>query len=123
MALIMIFYNEKDGCSLLARVLSGHGHEVCAFEDDRLAVEWLGFHAPDLVILDLDTDFEGIWSGSIFEALKGLGGAPKVIATTGKPSRESLIKTAGLHVDGFLIKPVELDELEELVNRVLERGE
>lgn len=123
MALIMIFDGERDGRSLLARVLGGRGHEVHAFDEEGGAAAWLEANVPDLLILDLDTGLGGSKALLLLDMIKQRSVASKVIATTGNPARESLVRMAGAHVDGVLIKPVELDELEDLVNRVLEAAE
>lgn len=119
MALIMVVDDEKDACRLMQRVLAGLGHEVHAFCQADSARRWLEDHEPDLVLLDIKLkDDDGL---SILRLLRPHRPAVKVIIITGFPSAETAQEARRLGIEDYLVKPVELEELEHRVNMVLEK--
>lgn len=119
MALIMVVDDEKDACRLMQRVLGRLGHEVHAFYDVKSARRWLEDHEPDLVLLDIKLkDDDGL---SILRLLRPHRSAVKVIIITGFPSAETAQEARRLGIEDYLVKPVELEDLEYYVNRALEK--
>ena len=51
MAQILAVHHEADSLALIARVLSGNGHEVISYKGFREAALWLQSHTPDLVVM------------------------------------------------------------------------
>lgn len=117
MALIMVLDDERDACRLMQRILTKLGHDVqvfCRADDARL---WLEDHEPDLALLDIKLkDDDGL---SVLEFLRAHWPAAKVIMITGYPSAETARQATLLGIEDYLIKPVEIAELEDRVGKAL----
>lgn len=117
MALIMIFDEEADACRLSARILSAQGHDVHAFTVGQEAIEWLRGASPDLAVLDIKLrTMDGI---RVLEHVRSLGYSTRVLLITGSPGAPSTQRAVELGVDGILVKPVEIDELERWIHKSL----
>jgi two-component system, response regulator, stage 0 sporulation protein F len=117
MALIMIVDDEEDACRLSTRILTAQGHEVQAFATGEEAIQWLRDATPDLAVLDIK--LRGMDGISVLEHVRQLGRSTRVILITGYPAARSTQRAMELGVEGILVKPVEIDEFERLVNRAL----
>ncbi len=120
MGLILVVDDEQDAGRLMQRVLSASGHEVCAIGDPEEAINWLQKNTPDLVLLDIK--LKGKSGISVLEYLRGYNLKTKVVMVTGYPSAETRNKAMDFGVQEYLIKPIEIDELESRVNKLLESG-
>jgi two-component system response regulator RegA len=117
MALILVVDDEKDACRLVERILSASGHQVHGFTEAAAAMQWLEERRPDLAILDIKLQAaDGI---SLLEALRKREPLMKVIMITGYPSVETASKAQLLGVEDYMVKPLEIDEFEKRVNKVL----
>ena len=102
---------------MMERILSTFGHKVRAFTNAQDAMEWLVTNAPDLALLDIR--LRGM-SGFVFlEFLRSHLPHTRIIMITGYPSAETACKALKMGVDDYLVKPVEIEELEERVNKIL----
>lgn len=117
MGLILVLDDEPDACRLIQRVLTGSGHEVHAFTDHREALEWAAQHEPDLALLDIR--LKGTDGIRILKLLRRSHSHTKAIIITGYPSSETVNKAVELGIEDYLVKPLEIIELEERVNRAL----
>jgi len=120
-ARILIVEDEETVAELYGRALSVLGHEIRVASDGRRALEWLRTEPADLVISDVKmAGMDGI---VFYEELKQFHPAlaEQTIFITGDTvsmgTRRFLERSGRPH----LSKPVDLDELEELVSRVLQR--
>ncbi|MCK8600650.1 response regulator [Desulfoferrobacter suflitae] len=120
MGLILVVDDEKDAGRLMERVLSTSGHKVCAIADPDEAITWLQQNTPDLVLLDVK--LKGRSGISVLEYLHGHEIQTKVVMVTGYSSPETRNKARQLGVQEYLSKPVEIDELESRINKLLEAG-
>lgn len=117
MGLIMVLDDEQDSCRLIQRVLYGSGHEVQTFTDGNEALHWLESHEPDLAILDIKLRRpDGI---QILEHMRRRKCRAKVLMITGHPSVETAQRAFQHGIEDYMVKPIEIDELEERVNRAL----
>ncbi len=117
MARIMALDDEKDICQLVERVLVSSGHQVTTFTGSEEATEWLRFHKPDLVLLDLK-----LWGTdglSVLSYIRQNNPGTKVIIITGQPSQESRKKAVEMGIEDYLVKPLEIGVLEDHVNKAL----
>ena len=102
---------------MMLRILSTFGHDVRAFTDAQDAMEWLSTNAPDLALLDIR--LRGMSGFAVLEFLRDHLPHTKILMITGYPSAETVCKALEMGVDDYLIKPVEIEELEEHVNKTL----
>lgn len=117
MGTVLVLDDEQDGCTLIQRVLSTSGHEVYGFTDGEAALQWVESHEPDLAIVDIK--LRGMDGIHVLEHLRRKGCRTKVIMITGHPSVETTRRALEHGVEDYLVKPIEIDELEERVNRAL----
>ena len=117
MALIMVLDDERDACRLMLRILSRLGHRVQVFCRADEARRWLETAQPDLALLDIKLKEEN--GLSVLKFLRAHRPAVKVIMITGYPSAETSQEALRLGVDDYLIKPVEIEDLESRVDKVL----
>ncbi|MBC7358531.1 MAG: response regulator [Desulfacinum sp.] len=117
MALILVLDDEKDACRLMQRVLSALGHRVQVFSRSAEARAWLEDNEPDLALLDIKLrEDNGL---SVLRLLRSRWPAAKVIMITGFPSAETAREATRLGIEDYLVKPVEIEELEYRVNKAL----
>jgi DNA-binding NtrC family response regulator len=117
MARIMILDDEEDVCQFMRRILMDFGHEVGTFTEVGDALEWLVSHNPDLVLLDYR--LRGTDGISVLENIRTRRPETEIIIITGKPSPEIERKASALGIRDYLVKPVEIRDLEYHVNRAL----
>lgn len=118
MGLILVLDDELDACRLMQRVLTLRGHEVHAFTDHEEAARWVEAHEPDLALVDIK--LKGTDGIDFLRRLRLARSGTKVIMITGYPSRETADEAQTMGVEDYLVKPLEIDELEDRVKRALE---
>lgn len=117
MALILMLDDEKDACQLVQRILSLSGHDVRAFTTAKEALGWLQDNKPELALLDLK--LRGANAMSVLHYIRDHQPETRVVIITGNPSTETNRKVSELGIEDYLVKPIEIRELEDHVNRVL----
>ena len=117
MGCILVLDDELDACRLMERVLSALGHEVHAFSDYREATEWVRSRKPDLALIDIK--LRGTDGISFLKFFRQKYPFAKVIMITGYPSADTTTKALKFGVEDYLVKPVEIAELEERVGKAL----
>ena len=117
MGLILVLDDEQDSCRLIQRILSGSGHEIQTFTAGNDALQWLETHDPDLAILDIK--LRGMDGIDVLEHMRKRNCRAKVIMITGHPSVETTQRALRHGIEDYMVKPIEIDELEERVNRAL----
>ncbi len=114
MATILILDEEADSRTLLTRVLERMGHKIFAFKTGREASEWAGSHIPDLGIINVSQRRgPGI---PVLGRLKEVNPDLKVMVITDGFSDELC---EGWFVDDFVVKPVDIDQVEIKVQELL----
>ncbi len=117
MAVILVVDDEQDACTMLDRILSAVGHEVVAFNEGHEALLWLERHKPDLTVLDLKLqNLDGIF---LLRHIRERDPHAKVVILTAYPSAETSNQALLLGAAKYLIKPIEIDDLEANVEEVL----
>lgn len=117
MALILVLDDERDACRLMARILSSFGHTVKAFDDSGDALEWITKEEPDLALLDVK--LRGLDGIEVLERMLRIRPRLKAIVITGYPSTAMAGRAIDSGAMDFLVKPIEIDELEDRINRTL----
>lgn len=117
MAVILVVDDEQDACTMLHRILSAEGHEVVTFTEGLEALFWLERHKPDLTILDLKLqDLDGMF---LLRHIRERDAQAKVVILTAYPSAETSRQALQSGAAKYLIKPIEIDDLETNVEEVL----
>ena len=115
---VLVVDDNRDAADALVALLSAHGYRACAAYSGASAIGQADNVHPDVVLLDIGmpetTGFD------VARALRDYRRAPKpvIIAVTGasEPSDKLAARMAGF--DHYLVKPVEVQSLVELLRRV-----
>lgn len=116
MAKILVLDDEADACDLVERVLSS-GHQVVTFTDEQPAIAYARENPVDLAILDIKLkEMSGV---DVLVRLKDDNPGLKAIMLTGYPTVETARRSLTLGAQEYLVKPIDIDELESKVKKVL----
>ena len=116
MAKILVLDDEKDACDLIERILSS-AHTVNTFTEEQDAIDFAGHGDVDLAILDIKLKtMSGV---DVLEKLKKHNPDLKAIMLTGYPTVETARRSLTLGAHEYLVKPIDIDELEQKVKKVL----
>ena len=106
----LLYFNEA---------LHGFGYQTITAENGRDALEKIAGVAPDLILTDVNMP---VMDGyALCEAVKGAEATKDVpiILVTAQDDRDSLVRGLETGADDFLIKPVNLSELQARVRNLL----
>ncbi len=116
MAKILVLDDEKDACDLIERVLSS-AHKVQTFTEEEDAIDFAAREDVELAILDIKLKkMSGV---DVLEKLKQDNPDMKAIMLTGYPTVETARRSLTLGAHEYLVKPIDIDELEQKVKTVL----
>jgi DNA-binding response OmpR family regulator len=116
MARILVLDDEADACDLIERVLSS-SHQVVTFTDEQPAIEYARKNPVDLAVLDIKLkEMSGV---DVLVRLKEDNAGVKAIMLTGYPTVETARRSLTLGAQEYLVKPIDIDELESKVKKVL----
>ncbi len=116
MAKILVLDDEKDACDLIERILSST-HDVTTFTEEEEAIDFARREPVDLAILDIKLK---VMSGvDVLARLKQDNPDMKAIMLTGYPTVETARRSLTLGAHEYLVKPIDIDELEQKVKKVL----
>ncbi|MBY0494907.1 MAG: response regulator [Cyanobacteria bacterium] len=112
---ILVVDDSQDGADSLAFLLKAAGHEVFTAYDGRSAIQLAEQHRPDAALLDI-----GMPEVSGYDVARAIrreawGRPMRLIALTGWGQAEHRRRSIEAGFDDHLVKPVELDLLENVL--------
>jgi len=112
---ILVADDSQDGADSLAFLLRAAGHEVFTAYDGRTAIQLAEQHKPGAVLLDI-----GMPEVSGYDVARAIrreawGRSMRLIALTGWGQAEHRRRSLEVGFDDHLVKPVELDVLEAVL--------
>jgi DNA-binding NtrC family response regulator len=117
MAEIIALDDVYDAVILIKKILTKKGHTVHTFTEEEEAIDFLRSHTVDLAILDIKLKkMSGI---EVLSRMKEILPPMRVIMLTGYPTVETAREASSLGANEYCIKPIDKDELEEKVSKVL----
>lgn len=117
MANIVSLDDVLDATVLIGKILRKKGHSVQTFTEEEELVTYAEMHPIDLAILDIKLKkMNGV---EVLAILKQINPAIKVIMLTGYPTVETARESISLGADEYCVKPIDRDELEAKVEKVL----
>jgi two-component system, response regulator RegA len=117
MANILVLDDVADAVELIRKMLGRKGHTVTGFTEEEDAIAYAGANPVDLCILDIKLKkMSGI---EVLDLLRKAAPKVKVIMLTGYPTLETAREAMKLGALEYCVKPIEKDELEKKVARVL----
>ena len=99
-------------------ILEGAGYEVAEAEDGISALERYFLSKPDIVVLDLV--MKGMYGLEVLAKLREIDPAARVIVVSADVQKSSHELVAAAGASGFLMKPVDPDQILQLVRSTLE---
>ncbi|MBP8625750.1 MAG: sigma-54-dependent Fis family transcriptional regulator [Syntrophorhabdales bacterium] len=115
---ILIVDDEPTSRELLEGYLSKKGYGIECAKDGRECLEKINYFSPDIVILDVRLpDIDGL---TILESLKTQENSPYIIIITAFHDMSTTIKAIRLGAFEYIPKPIDVDELEQAIERANE---
>jgi DNA-binding NtrC family response regulator len=117
MAEIVALDDVYDAVILIRKILSKKGHTVHTFTEEEEAIGYVRSNKVDLAILDIKLKkMSGI---EVLAQMKKILPSMRAIMLTGYPTVETAREAITLGANEYCIKPIDKDELEEKVSKVL----
>lgn len=117
MAEILALDDVLDATVLIGKILTKKGHTVHTFTEEDEAIAYAKANKIDLAILDIKLKkMSGI---EVLNLLKTMTPDMRVIMLTGYPTVETAREAISLGADEYCVKPIDRQELEEKVEKVL----
>jgi PAS domain S-box-containing protein len=112
---ILVADDSQDGADSLAFLLKAAGHDVVTAYDGKAAITMAEQHRPDVVLLDI-----GMPEVSGYDVARAIrreawGRSMRLVALTGWGQAEHRRRSLEVGFDDHLVKPVELDVLENIL--------
>lgn len=122
-ATILVVDDNRDNVDILRTFLESRGYRVAAAVDGTSALAKVEEVQPELVLLDVM--MPGMDGWQVCRAIKNHPdhGSTKVVMVTAKGDYEDKFEGMRSGADDYVVKPVDLGELEEKVRRNLAGGE
>ena len=134
MAKVLVLDDVLDAVNLMKRILEMAGHEVTGFTEEEDALNFIKNNPVDLAILDIKlkkmTGVEvlaeikksapSVHHGRVVGEARGQQHSVRAIMLTGYPTVETAQASLKLGASEYCVKPIDTEELEEKVARVLE---
>lgn len=119
MAKIVIIDDEAPILELIGQVSRRMGHEVSLFQTGREGMAGMERVKPELLIVDLRIpDMNGL---QIIQECRQKYPQTQVVMVTGYGSVETAVEAMKLGAFDYLTKPFELDDLQRIINRALQK--
>ena len=105
---------------MIQRILGRKGHTVHVFTEEEEFLSFIKKEPVDLAILDIK--LKKLSGVDVLEEAKKISPGLRVVMLTGYPTIDTAQKCLHLGADEYLVKPIDKHELEEKVEKVLNRS-
>lgn len=106
---ILIIEDDKNILNMYFNTLKIFFSEVYSANDGKSGFELYEDQRPDIILLDLILpDTSGF---NIIEQIRAKDAKTPIVVLSGMSDANTLLKAANSHIDGYLIKPIILEEL------------
>ena len=116
---ILIVDDEKPVVVFMKNYFQRRNIDVEIATDGDEALNLFDKRRPDVVFLDLN--MEGKNGFEVLKEMKERYASSKVIILTGRRDRESKRRTTILGADGYICKPIVIDEFEKILATFLKK--
>jgi two-component system response regulator RegA len=116
-ATILVLDDNPDYSTLIGRVLGKKGHKIFSFNDEEPALECIRTEKLDLAILDIK--LKKMTGLEVLAELRQISPNLRVIMLTGYPTLDTARQALSLGAQEYLVKPIDINELETKVTKVL----
>ena len=120
--LFLLVEDFEDSRFMMRRLLEMSGFDVVEASDGEQAVELAVQKQPALILMDLSLPkLDGLAATRQIRRHEGLGNTP-IVAISAHDSIESRTEALEAGCDEYVTKPIDFDQLGELVKRFLPKG-
>ena len=120
---ILILYVEDnpENRLLIRRILGAEGYSVIEAENATRALEIIETEDPNLILMDINMpDIDGYTLTTRMKMIPKLMTVP-IVALTANVMKGDRERTLAAGCDGYIQKPVDVDELPKQIDRFLKR--
>jgi two-component system cell cycle response regulator DivK len=111
--------DNSDNRSLVRRVLEAEGYAVIEAPTALKALNALQIESPDLILMDINMpDMDGYTLTARIRAMPAYTHVP-IVAVTANVMRGDREKSLKAGCDGYIQKPIDIDQLPEQVERFI----
>ncbi len=118
---IIVVDDEQRAVAGLVDLLRLDGYEVEGFSQPEKVLDYLGRESADLLLTDLK--MPGLDGLELLQRAKALDPELNVIMITGQGTVNDAVAAMRAGADDYLIKPINIDELEIVIARIREKRE
>ena len=120
---VLVVDDEEHITELVAMALGYNGFETERVETGRRALDSVGQHRPDLIVLDVMLpDLDGFEVARRIRSAEGAGKHVPIIFLTARDATRDKVEGLRLGSDDYVTKPFSIEELVERVRAVLRRS-
>ena len=113
---ILYVEDEKEVREGYGRTLKRISEKLFMAEDGAIGLELYKKHLPDIIISDIRMpNMDGL---DMVKAIKKINHKAKIIFTTAHNESNYLLDAINLHVDGYIIKPIQKNSLISLIQKM-----
>ncbi len=115
---VLIIDDDEGTRNLFSTVLTDAGYLVEAAENGKQAIKLCKKGPFDIALIDIELpDIRGT---ELLKTLRQLRPKMVKIIITGHPSIENAVKSVNEKADGYILKPVNISEMLEMIKSILE---
>jgi two-component system cell cycle response regulator DivK len=119
---IIYIEDNFDNRILVRRVLQAEGYEIIEVEDPTQAIKTIEETKPNLILMDINMpDIDGYTLTHQIKSIPAYRSIP-VIAVTANVMRGDRERSLEAGCDGYIQKPIDIDNLAQQIQRFLEKG-
>lgn len=116
---ILYVEDNVDNRVLVRRILMAEGYRVLEAQDAREALQVVQQQKPDLILMDINMpEIDGYTLTARLKGMTGLGSVP-IIALTANVMRGDRERSLDAGCDGYIQKPIDVDQLPVQIKRFL----
>ena len=118
---ILYVEDNPDNRLLVRRILHAENYKMLEATDAVEAIDLLKTTIPDLILMDINMpEMDGYTLTAKIRAMPGLGRVP-ILAVTANVMRGDKEKTLEAGCDGYIQKPLDIDQLTKEIEKFLKR--
>ena len=114
---VLVIDDDKETRNLFSTVLSDAGYLVEGAENGKRAIKACKKTSFDIALIDIELpDMKGT---ELLNELRQIQPKMVKIIVTGHPSIENAVKSVNEKADGYLLKPVNITEMLDIIKKIL----
>ena len=118
---ILYVEDNPDNRLLVRRILHAENYKMLEAKNAVEAIDLLETTIPDLILMDINMpEMDGYTLTAKIRAMPGLGRVP-ILAVTANVMRGDKEKTLEAGCDGYIQKPLDIDQLTREIEKFLKR--